>query len=209
MQAVNLLPKELVGGERSRLNLPLLGAGMVPVVALGLVIHGYGGAHSRVGSAISELSSVNAQVAEIAPARVREAANAEAANEVTGRLAAQREARLTALRAALATAPPLDTFLDRIARVLPSTVWLTSLNATPSTSAAAGTFAISGYTYSDPAVAQLLARLQLLPDLTDVTLTSATTTTVGEKSLSQFTITATPTGGPAPTTPTAPTTSTP
>ena len=71
MQAVNLLPKDLAAVERSRLHLPILGAALVPVIALGLVVHGYGSARGQVDSSITELSILNTQVAEIAPSRVR------------------------------------------------------------------------------------------------------------------------------------------
>jgi Tfp pilus assembly protein PilN len=190
MHAVNLLPRDAFAAERSRLNLPLVGAGMVPIVALGLVIHAYGSAHSQVATAISELSVLNAQVAELAPARVRAAQQQQQVEAQTTALVAVREARLSAVQTAMATAPPLDTFLDQIARVLPNNVWLSALDATPS--GATPLFSITGFTYSEPAVAQLLARLQLLTSLSAVSLSSSTATTVGTKTLIQFQISATP-----------------
>jgi len=207
MQAVNLLPRDAFVVERSRLNLALIGGGATPLIALALVIASYNSAHRQVGAEITELSVLNAQVAQLAPAKVREETEQEQANAVTNELAAERQARLTALQTVLATASPVDSFLEQFARVLPSNVWLTTMSYTPTTAAAAGTFSIGGYTYSESAVAQLMAHLELLPSLTSVTLASATQTTVNSTTLIQFSIDGTPVAAPvAPVAPAAPAT---
>jgi Tfp pilus assembly protein PilN len=55
---------------------------------------------------------------------------------------------------------------------------------------------IDGYTYSHDAVARFLARLALVPDLTDVELKSSALSTIGTRNVVQFSITATvPPGG--------------
>jgi Tfp pilus assembly protein PilN len=190
MQAVNLLPKEAFANERSRINVALLGAGATPVIALALVIFGYSSAHSQVESEIAQLSILNSQVAELAPAKVREEAQYQAANASSSQLEAERTARLTALEGALATNAPIDTFLDQFARVLPSNVWLSTMDL-PATSPGPAAFSITGFTYSQPAVAQLLARLQLLPSLSDITLASSAQTLVGTKYITGFSIDAT------------------
>jgi Tfp pilus assembly protein PilN len=207
MHAVNLLPRDAFVVERSRLNLALIGGGATPLIALALVIASYNSAHRHVGSEIAELSVLNAQVAQLAPAKVREEVEQQQANAVTNQLAAERAARLTTLQTILATASPVDTFMAQLGRVMPTNVWLTTLDYTPSSAATSGTFSIGGYTYSENAVAQLMARLQLLSGLSSVTLTSATQTTVGTKNLIQFSVSGTPTAAPAP--PVAPTTTTP
>ena len=65
MQAVNLLPRDLVAGDSKRLNLPILFSALVPVISVGLVVHGYGGARAQVDTAITELSiSTTSQIGE-------------------------------------------------------------------------------------------------------------------------------------------------
>jgi hypothetical protein len=68
-----------------------------------------------------------------------------------------------------------------------------------------------GTTYSHDSVARLLERLMLIPDLTDVTLTSSTASTSGGVTIVQFNISANVKGAPVapavvPTTPTDTTT---
>ena len=47
---------------------------------------------------------------------------------------------------------------------------------------------INGYTYSQEGVARLLARLSVLPDLTDVQLQTSALTEIGDRPVIQFTI---------------------
>ncbi len=91
-----------------------------------------------------------------------------------------------------------DNFLWAVSRVMPEDVWLMNLSAqaaSPSTPAAAATpgavptsFTLTGYTYSQPAVARLMRRLGLVPWLKNVTLSSSAKTTLGKYSVFQFTI---------------------
>ena len=213
MQAVNLLPRELLAGDRSKLPLPIIGAGAVPLISLALIVTGYMGANRQVGAQQAQLEAVNAQLAELAPSKLKQQAAEEAASAKASVLTAERTARLIALEAAMASTTPADSFLTDIARVIPANVWLTTLSLQPApapgaTTTSAAAFTISGYTYSQPAVAQLLARLQLMPTLSKVQLSSAAQATVGSKTLVQFTISGVPV---APVTTTVPgtTTSTP
>lgn len=194
MRAVNLLPKEALGRERQGLPraLPLLGAAAVPVVALALVIVGYSGAHSAVTAKQGELTSLRAEVATLAPAVSPPVPD-------TAGLATERTQRLIALEDALGKKMPWDTTLGQVARVLPGNVWLTTLTMTSPTpadsSAVAATpsptsFTLEGFAYTEDDVALLLARLQLLPSLSGVTLGSTGRTIVGAKALVQFQVTA-------------------
>ena len=196
MQAVNLLPRELLAAaERSKVPLPMIGAGAVPLISLALVVTGYLSAHSQIGAQQSQLAAVNAQLAELAPSKLKQQAAQEAASAKTSVLTSERTARLTSLESAMASTPvTADQWLDVIARVIPPNVWLTGLTVAQVApgGATAGSFTISGYTYSQPAVAQLLARLQLIPTLTNVQLGTSAQATVGTRTLVQFTITATP-----------------
>ena len=70
----------------------------------------------------------------------------------------------------------------------PLEVW----NSTaPTTVANPNAFSIGGYTYSEDSVARLLTRLQLLPMLSGVTLGTTTSSSVGNKPVVQFLVTAT------------------
>jgi len=213
MHAVNLLPREAFVAERSRLNLAVLGGAATPLIALALVITGYNSAHEQVGSDIAQLSVLNAQVAQLAPAKLQEEARIQQADAVSDELVGERTARLTALEQAMTTGAPVNTFLAQFGRVLPPNVWLTTLLYMPLSAGGTETptFSIEGYTYTQGAVAQLLAHLELLPTLSDVTLSSAVATTVGSTTVVQFTIDATPLPPPVTTipTPTVPGTTTP
>lgn len=59
-----------------------------------------------------------------------------------------------------------------------------------------GTFTITGYTYSHPSVARLMRRLDIVPWLQGVSLTSSTKSAIGNDTLYQFTLTATVTPTP-------------
>jgi Tfp pilus assembly protein PilN len=199
MRAVNLLPQQAIG-EQPRLPkaLPLVGAAAVPVIALLLLIVGYAGGHSAVATNRTQLEALRAQIAASAsvPAAATPVVN-------TSAIVTSRMARRAALEDVLGKQVAWDTTLRDVARVLPATVWLTSLTATSPISAESSTapapvpagtpatgFAISGDTYSENDVALLLQRLQLLPTLTGVTLGSTSQTSIGARVLIQFTISA-------------------
>jgi Tfp pilus assembly protein PilN len=96
---------------------------------------------------------------------------------------AERQARVSALAAALGQRVDWDRVLREVSQVTPSNVWLVSVNAQspsmtaaqPAASAAIGTalpqgIVITGCTYSQDAVAVFLARLDVVPDLSGMTL---------------------------------------
>jgi Tfp pilus assembly protein PilN len=100
--------------------------------------------------------------------------------------------------------------LREFALVLPDDVWLTSMSATApsaatatasatsSTSSSSSTpslggqlgFSIDGYTYSHDAVARLLTRLAVVPDLQQVQLVSSEQAEVGKRTIIHFKISA-------------------
>src|SRR5262249_1204455 len=114
----------------------------------------------------------------------------------------QREQRSLALASAIGKRVAWDRILRRFALVLPSDIWLISLDgnvpldsgstATATTPGALPTtptaLTIVGYTYSQASVARLLERLQVLPDLKNVTLTNSGVTLLGGQNVMQFTI---------------------
>ncbi len=94
--------------------------------------------------------------------------------------------RVSALAVVLGQRVVWDRLLREVSEVVPSDVWLTTVTAqsptyaTGSATAPAAVtttlpqgFVVDGCTYSQPSVARFLARLQLVPDLSDVTLAKA------------------------------------
>jgi Tfp pilus assembly protein PilN len=101
---------------------------------------------------------------------------------VVSQLPQQRQNRVTALASVLGQRIAWDRLLREVSQVVPSDVWLVTLNAqspslapktTPATTAQASTptgFTVTGCTYSQDSVARFLARLQVVPDLSSMTL---------------------------------------
>src|SRR5207302_1855712 len=95
-------------------------------------------------------------------------------------LAGEHSARVTALAAAMTSRVAWDRIFREFSLVLPDDVWLTTLTAHSPASSVTGSgalptqFAITGRTYSHDGVARLLSRLQVVPDLLNVTLVSST-----------------------------------
>jgi Tfp pilus assembly protein PilN len=144
----------------------------------------------------TSLSLVQSQIAKLSP-------SPELVSEASS-VSNQRVSKEAALQDALSKQVPWDLTFDRLARLLPDGSWLTSLStASPTPSGSASTspssnptgFTAQGYAESNETIALILARLALVPDLTNVTLTSTTSTTIGRKDVVQFNITAQVTGG--------------
>lgn len=191
MRAVNLLPKDAGVSPRRRSAAPILLAATAPLLVGSLVFVGWSVEHRAVAQKRSDLGVVQALTAQTKP-------SSAAAVQINALLVTEGLARRSALNSALLDQPNWYSTLRDLARVLPSNVWLTQLNAaspTPAnpstTSSAASSFSIQGYTYSQQSVAHLLERLQLLPTLTNVMLGSSTAAQSGTKTLVQFQVTAT------------------
>ena len=198
MRAVNLLPRQQVQQKRERPNTALLVAVIgTAAVLLALV----GGTLLAMRSADRQQQALSAARAELAatPAHHLSPRTQAFRQEVLN----QREQRSLALASALGKRVAWDRILRRFALVLPNDVWLTSLTGnvpldTPApTTATTGTSAlpaaptaltIQGYTYSQASVARLLERLQVLPDLKNVQLSSSQVTQLGTQNVVQFTI---------------------
>jgi len=120
-------------------------------------------------------------------------------------LAADKQARVTALSGALSRRVAWDRVFRELSLVLPNDVWLATISAkapvpsstaVPAAPAAAGAtvaatgFTIDGYTYSHPAVARLLTRLAVVPDLVNVQLQQSTLTKVANANAVHFVIVA-------------------
>ena len=202
MRAVNLLPREVIPERASYKDvLPVVGAAAVPMIAASLVFIGYSRAAANAVDGLRQVSLLQAEVARAKPLMATKTID-------TSALVSTRAQRRAALADALSKEIPWDRALGDLARVLPSTVWLSDLTVVsptpadslaapaatpaPATGPSAGTsgFTINGYTYSMDDVALLLQRLQLLPTLANVTLGSTASSTIGLRPIVQFTITA-------------------
>jgi Tfp pilus assembly protein PilN len=176
MRAVNLLPPQLVEPRATRVRDPrlliMVGAAVVVVAALGYARHN---ASSTVASRRSELTDVRAQV--VLAARRPVAPPADSANT-------HLEGRSALVLDAASTRAQWDRLFRELALVLPNDVWLSSLKAQttsggsdsssaatqPTADGGSAGFSIEGSTYSQAAVARLLSRLQMIPDLANVSL---------------------------------------
>jgi len=189
MKAVNLLPADRRDAGRGAgvnrvVRQPLLVAAvLVAIVAftgLGLMANS---ASSTAASRRTEVSRLEEQIAKLTPAKP--VAQVPGAQTVA--------ARQAAVSSVISARISWDNFLWALSRVMPEDVWLLNLSAQATATAATpgatpSSFTLTGYTYSQPAVARLMRRLQLVPWLKDVSLVSSDRTTLGTYSVYQFTL---------------------
>ncbi|MBV8258618.1 MAG: PilN domain-containing protein [Actinobacteria bacterium] len=194
MRAVNLLPPDSYAPKQRLPHAPLILGAMLPVLAGALVFLGWSLEHSKVVERQNELAAVETSIAALRPT--------QALRDEATRIASERSKRALALTDALAKQMPWDVALAEVSRVLPSDVWLSMLTAASPTPAGAvapasastapganpTSFTIQGYTFSHDSVARLLERLALVPSLSDVALSSTSSTTLGSKPVIQFNV---------------------
>jgi Tfp pilus assembly protein PilN len=203
MRAINLLPKYEKRRVGPSIPTPVaitVLAGLTLVTALlGLL---FVSAHGTVKSRGLELAQKQAELAAIPVPAQSQVQQQDA-------LVADKTARVTALNAALSRRIAWDRVLREFALVLPDDVWLLNMSAQAPTSAAASAsdssstssssapalggqlgFNIEGYTYSHDAVARLLTRLSVIPDLEQVQLVTSERTKLGNRNVIHFRITA-------------------
>lgn len=186
MRAVNLLPRELDEGRKRPGKTVVVGCAGA-VFATAVIAGGYLQASSSVGSANRQLAAVQAKIAALPPL----ASQPSTVTSVPG----EKSQRVAVLASVLGGRVAWDRVLREISLVLPDDVWLESLRANapdpaqPTPTTVTG-FQIIGYTYSQSAVARLLSRLAVVPDLQQVTLNNATVGPVDNRQLVTFTIAA-------------------
>jgi Tfp pilus assembly protein PilN len=197
MQAINLLPR-----DDARRNQKTQWIVIVPVVLAVLMTGAFSAmflsASGKVKDRQAELSSLQLQLGAIP---TPDASKVRTQNA----LAADKQARVTALNAALSRRVAWDRVFRELSLVLPDDVWLSTMSAkapvsssvaTPPAAAATGAavaatgITMDGYTYSQPAVARLLARLAVVPDLVNVQLQQSTLSKIGATPVVHFTIAA-------------------
>jgi Tfp pilus assembly protein PilN len=179
MRAVNLLPRDDAGDGSRVPPLPIL-VGCVGVVLVTAVLAlMFLSASSTVSHQRTALEQAQAEYSAI-PAP-------PPPSPVDSKLPAERQTRVSALATALGQRVAWDRLLREVSQVVPSDVWLLTLNAlAPSIapvevagSALPQGFTVTGCTYSQDSVARFLARLDVVPDLSAMTLGKSETDTPG------------------------------
>jgi Tfp pilus assembly protein PilN len=200
VRAVNLLPRDAKSSGLSSQNLPaVVGAGMGVLVVAALSA-GYLSASSKVATAQKALDQAKAQ---LAATPLPPTTTTTTPTETTPAAVASEQApRLQAVSTVLSQRIAWDRILREFSLVLPPDVWIQSLSLTSPSQSPQNGFAIQGTTYSYDSVARMLTRVDLIPDLSGVQLTSSS----GSGRLVTFSISAnikggTPPPAPAPATP--------
>src|SRR5581483_1364712 len=186
MKAVNLIPRERAGAQRSSklagvVREPLLPASIAVVVlaaaAVGFAAHS---ASSTVSSRNATVRNLDAQLSKLAAAQPAPQSGTTAA----------APSRTSAATTITSQRTSWDGFLWSLSRVVPEDVWVMNLTAgstssgttpvasAPSTGAPPSSFLVTGYTYSQPSVARMMRRLALVPWLQDVNLVTSTKTAI-------------------------------
>lgn len=195
MRAVNLLPGEGTRARSAPKPAALAGA-IAGVVAVAFIGGGNLLQSSRVASAQKALDAQKVQLAAtpLPPA-------APVVTPPPPVVAEQMQPRLQAVSTALSTRIAWDRILREFSLILPSDVQLSSLAlTTPTAGSATQGLTLQGVTFSYDDVARLLSRMQLIPDLSNVTLG---TTSVAQNVVS-FTVNAGVKGAAAPPAPALP-----
>jgi Tfp pilus assembly protein PilN len=212
MRAVNLLPKDAnQRGKSIRAEDPavVVGSALGLVVLIALVA-GFLNVHSKVNGEQKKLTAARIELGRLATQKRAEPTPYKPVKQKPivpiPAVTSEEQPRLAAISTALSTRIAWDRILREFSLVLPTDVTLTTLSlATPSPASAGATtgapagaqnLTIDGTTYSHDAVARLLSRLMLIPDLTNVTLSNSTANT--DSGLVTFNITAGVKGAPAP-----------
>ncbi|MDX6506377.1 MAG: hypothetical protein QOG06_1021 [Gaiellaceae bacterium] len=200
MRAINLLPRES-DNRRGRpqktqwvVLVPVVLAVLLAAVLSAMFLSASGKAKDKQ----SELASLQQELQAIPTPDATKVRTQSA-------LAADKQARVTAVSAALSRRVAWDRIFRELSLVLPDDVWLATITAkapipssaaiappaaAPGTSPAATGFTIDGYTYSHAAVARLLSRLAVVPDLVNIQLQQSTLTKLGTANAVHFTIAA-------------------
>jgi Tfp pilus assembly protein PilN len=194
MRAVNLLPRDQAQKSRvKKEQIPFVAGGCVGLIVTALLASQYLSQSGKVQAEREKLADLKAQLAAL-PSPPPPPTPGQT------KLAAEQKTRLTALKTALDTRVAWDRVLREVSLVLPEDVWLTQLslkspispatNQPPQTAEGPTGFTIEGSTYSHDAVARLLSRLAVVPDLTNVQLVGSSIQTVNAQRIVKFNIAA-------------------
>ena len=231
MRAVNLLPKELQTRKSIREEDPAVvvgsALGVVVMIALGLAFYVE---HNASSKQQARLNTARLELAQLSVKQHEQPKHTKPTVPITPivpppSITGQEATWLSAVETNLSQRIAWDRVLREVSLVMPDDVTLTSLTMTaPVTAAvipgvtttppAGGSegFVVAGNAFSYDSVARLLSRLALVPDLSDVSLTStgsgaAPGAGAGTPSTGvQFNISANVKGAPAPAAPAVATT---
>jgi Tfp pilus assembly protein PilN len=209
MRAVNLLPKDSEQRKSFRSEDPavVIGSALGVIVLIALAA-GFLNVHSKVNAEQKKLTAARTELAQLALQKHDEPKPstpiAQKPIVPVPAVTSEEQPRLAAITSALSTRIAWDRILREFSLVLPSDVTLKSLalsapaspspTGTPAATGSSQGLTIDGTTYSHDAVARLLSRLMLIPDLTNVTLTGSNAADTGQV---EFNITASVKGAPA------------
>jgi Tfp pilus assembly protein PilN len=170
VRAVNLLPRDDPRSSSRQTN---------PVVLVGVI-----GAVASTAILAALFLTVSAGVADkqsrldVAQTELDATPVPPPADTSGATLEQEKSARVVALSTALVTRIAWDRVLRELSLVLPEDVWLSTLSAkAPGPAAVAAPpagFTITGKTYSHDGVARLLARLSVVPQLSNVQMQHST-----------------------------------
>ena len=194
MRAFNLLPREI--GRESRAARPRSAQLVLAVVSV-VLLAGLGFTYMTLSAGVDDKRATRDGLkAELAALEAKQVAEGEVVDPA---LVTEKNARTFALATALSTRVAWDRLLREVSLVIPEDAWLTGMVATPvevSTDPTAAalpgmsTVTISGYTYAQDGVARALARLAVVPELTQVSLVSSQTGLIGDTEVIQFAVSA-------------------
>jgi Tfp pilus assembly protein PilN len=199
VRAVNLLPRDDYFKRRQQQQ-KVQWVVVVPVILVvlisGVLSMLFLSASGTVKDRKAELATLNAELAAIPTPNVSKVQSQTA-------LAADKDARIKAVNSALSRRVAWDRVFRELSLVLPDDVWLTDLSAKSpvspalagaappaATNVAASGFILDGYTYSQAAVARLLGRVTVIPDLVNVQLVKSKLEVHGNTRVVNFTIAA-------------------
>jgi Tfp pilus assembly protein PilN len=204
MRAINLLPRDDARRRPQRPQWVVIVPVIVAVLLSGALSILFLNASSKVKDKQGQLTQLQDELAAIPTPDASKVRTQTA-------LATDKQTRVQALNAALSRRVAWDRVFRELSLVLPDDVWLSTLSAKAPTSSSVATptaaptgavaateFTLDGYTYSHAAVARLLSRLSVVPDLVNVQLQQSTLTKVGTAQVVHFVIAAdvrTPGGG--------------
>jgi Tfp pilus assembly protein PilN len=215
MRAVNLLPREPAGHRKRIPSGQVLLAGTAPLLAAAFVYLGFSYEHAKVSDVKATVDVASAELSGLGPAASVASAGQQLAVQRSTRLRALQDALsrrvawdgtlgqvarvlppnvwVTALTAQSPTPTNISSTVGAASSSTTTgstTTTGTTTTAAPPPAPAAAAFSLSGFAFTNAEVAQVLARLALIPSLTDVALVSTASVTLTNKSVVQFQINA-------------------
>jgi len=208
VRAVNLLPRDAAQAKSIRNEDPAVvvgsALGVVVIIALSA---GFLTAHSKASSEQKKLTAAQIELGKLSlhkqkPAPVKKPVKTKPIIPIPA-VTSEEQPRLAAIASAMSTRIAWDRILREFSAVVPDDITISNLTmSAPSngtTPSQGQGLAISGLAFSHDSVARLLSRLMLIPDLSDVTLSSSSAAN-GTAGVT-FNISAAVKGAPAPAAP--------